>query len=75
MGRRQVQGLLRNRFVGMHELRKNLAKLLDSLREEGQDVVITRQGKPVAVVVGLERYLEAQEALKESPIRSTSARC
>ncbi len=60
-----MQGLLRNRFVGMHELRKNLAKLLDSLREEGQDVVITRQGKPVAVVVGLERYLEAQEALKE----------
>jgi antitoxin YefM len=57
--------LLRSQFVGMHELRKNLAQLLESLHEEGREIVVTRQGKPTAVIVDLDRYLEAQEALRE----------
>lgn len=57
--------ILRSRFVGMHQLRKNLTQLLEGLREEGQEVVITRQGKPVAVVVDVEKYLEVHQALKE----------
>lgn len=60
-----MNGLLRGRFVGMHELRQRLPKLLDILSAEGQELVITRQGKPAAVIVDLERYLEVQEALKE----------
>ena len=57
--------ILRSQFVGMHELRKNLSKLLDALQEEGQEIVITRQGKPAAVIVDLEKYLEVQQALRE----------
>ena len=57
--------LLRSPFVGMHELRKNLTKLLDGLRQEGADVVITRQGKPAAVVMDVEKYLEVQQAFRE----------
>lgn len=57
--------LLRSRFVGMHELRQRLPQFLDALNAEGQEVVITRQGKPAAVIVDLERYLKVQEALKE----------
>jgi prevent-host-death family protein len=49
----------------MHELRTNLTKLLDELRREGHEVVITRQGKPTAVIIDLEKYLEVQEALEE----------
>lgn len=60
-----MKEVLRSQFVGMHELRKNLTKLLDSLQAEGQEVVITRQGKPTAVIVDLEKYLEVQEALQE----------
>lgn len=60
-----MTGILRSRFVGMHELRKNLTKLLDDLRDEGQEVVITRQGKPTAVIVDMDKYLEVQQALKE----------
>lgn len=56
---------LHGQFGGMQELRRNLTKLLDGLRAEGQDVVITRQEKPTAVIVDLERYLEAREALEE----------
>jgi prevent-host-death family protein len=57
--------LLRTHFVGMHELRKDLTKLLEALQEEGQEVVITRQGKPMAVIVDLEKYLEVQQAMRE----------
>jgi antitoxin YefM len=57
--------LLRSRFVGMHELRKSLGTLLDSLAEEGHEVIVTRQGKPAAVLLDVERYLELQQALQE----------
>ena len=57
--------ILKDQFVGMHELRKNLSKILDALQEEGQEIVITRQGKPAAVIVELDKYLEIQQALRE----------
>ena len=56
---------LNGQFVDIQELRRNLTKLLDGLRTEGQDVVITRQGKPTAVIVDVEKYLEVREALEE----------
>lgn len=57
--------ILRSPFVGVHEVRKNLTRLLEALKAEGPDVVITRQGKPAAVIVDIEKYLEVQQALKE----------
>lgn len=57
--------LLGSHFVGMHELRQNLPKLLDALRDERSEVIITRRGKPTAVIVDVERYLEVQAALAE----------
>ncbi len=58
--------LLKSRFMGTHELRKNLTKVLEYLEKEGQEVVITRLGKPAAVIIDVGKYLEMQEALKES---------
>ena len=55
----------RGRFVWMYELRTNLTKLLDDLKLERHEVVITRQGKPTAVIIDLEQYLEMQQALEE----------
>ncbi|TAK27211.1 MAG: type II toxin-antitoxin system Phd/YefM family antitoxin [Chloroflexota bacterium] len=60
-----MSDLLNSRFVGTHELRRSLTKLLEELHAEGQEIIVTRQGKPAAVIVDLERYLEVQEALKE----------
>lgn len=57
--------LLRYQFVGVNELRKNLTKLLSDLRQEGGEVVITQQGKPTAVLLDVEKYLEVQDALRE----------
>jgi len=60
-----VRDLLRSRFVGMHELRTKLPQLLDALRNEASEMIITRQGKPTAVIIDIERYLEVQDALAE----------
>ncbi|MDP2744640.1 MAG: type II toxin-antitoxin system Phd/YefM family antitoxin [Dehalococcoidia bacterium] len=57
--------ILKNPFVGVHELRKNLTRLLRSVKEDGAEVVITQQGKPVALLMSVEEYLEVRQALKE----------
>src|SRR3989304_6282334 len=61
----EMVGLLKNPFVGVHELRKNLTELLTSIREEDQDLVVTQNGKPVAVLMDVEKYLEMHEAIRE----------
>lgn len=57
--------ILNNPFVGAHDLRKNLTRLLSSVKEDGSEVVVTQQGKPVALIINIEKYLEVQQALKE----------
>ncbi len=52
-------------FVGAHEFRKNLTKLLGDLKKEKGELVITQQGKPVAIVSDIETYLETKLAIKE----------
>ncbi|HZS11184.1 MAG TPA: type II toxin-antitoxin system Phd/YefM family antitoxin [Nitrospirales bacterium] len=42
-----------------------LDRLLDDLETDGQDVIITRSGRPTAIALDLERYREVQEALAE----------
>ncbi len=57
--------LLANPFVGVHELRKELTALLEQVQGEGVDLVVTQQGKPAAVMMSVERYLELQQALRD----------
>ncbi|MBI2845249.1 MAG: type II toxin-antitoxin system Phd/YefM family antitoxin [Chloroflexi bacterium] len=60
-----MEELLRTHFVGTNELRKHLTELLHNLRKEGEELVVTKQGKPVAVILDVEKYLEIQETLRE----------
>lgn len=60
-----IEELVGTQFVGSNELRKNLARLLDNLSRESEELVITKRGKPVAVLMNVEKYLEIQEALRE----------
>lgn len=57
--------ILNNPFVGVHELRRDLTRLLSLVKEEKAEVVITQQGKPVALLVNIEQYLEVRQALQE----------
>jgi prevent-host-death family protein len=49
----------------MQDLEQRLPELLDRLATEGQELIITRNGKPTAVIVDIERYREVQQALRE----------
>lgn len=52
-------------FVGTHELRRKLTKLLNQLRDERKELVITQQGKPIAILSDMEAYLEMKQAIRE----------
>lgn len=58
--------LLQKKFIGTDELRKDLTDILDKLPEEGGEIVVTQHGKPQAVLVDLDSYLEFQEQLADS---------
>jgi len=52
-------------FIGSHELRKNLTRLIASVKKTNEPVVITSQGKPTAILTSLENYNQLQEAIEE----------
>ena len=46
--------------LNIHEAKTHFSKLLDRVRD-GEDVVISRAGVPIAVVVGIDRYKPKRE--------------
>ena len=59
-------------FVGAYELRKNLPLLLGQIQKKEEGVVVTRKGKPAAILLSIKGYLkmkilneELEDALKE----------
>lgn len=52
------------RTVGVKEAHQHFTKLLRAA-EEGQQVVITREGNPVAVLLGTEEYNSIMATLEE----------
>src|SRR3989344_5540898 len=52
-------------FVGSHELRKDLTRLLESVKKTNEPVVITSQGKPTAILTSVENYNQLQEMVDE----------
>ncbi len=46
--------------MNIHEAKTHFSKLLDRVTK-GEDVVISRSGVPVAVLVGIERYKPKRE--------------
>jgi prevent-host-death family protein len=56
------------RFVSTRELRINPGPALEGLQAEGQEVVVTSHGKPVALLVGVtaEDFEDAIQALRRA---------
>jgi len=52
------------RTVSVEEARAGLGDVIDRARLAGEPTLITRYGRPAAVVVGEEWYREAEEALE-----------
>ncbi len=60
-----IANLLDKKFVGADDLRKELTSILNRLPEENE-VIITQHGKPQAVLINLESYLELQEQIADA---------
>lgn len=54
----QTTQLLRKKFIGADDLRRDLTDIIDKLPHEKSEVVITQHGKPKAILLDLNTYLE-----------------
>jgi len=52
-------------FIGAHEFRKELTRLLDTVQKTNEPVVITTQGKPTAILTSIENFNQLQEMIDE----------
>lgn len=56
---------MEKKFIGTDDLRRDLTDILDKLSKENGEIVITQRGKPQAVLLNLEAYLDFVEALDD----------
>lgn len=57
--------LIRKKYVGTDDLRKRLTEILDTLPQEGGEVIVTQRGQPQAILLDLESYLDLHETLED----------
>lgn len=57
--------LIQKRFIGTDDLRKKLTDILDKLPEEGGEIIVTQHGKPQAILIDLESYLDLYETMAD----------
>lgn len=60
-----LASMLQKKYIGTDELRRDLTEILDKLPSEGGEIVITQHGKPQAIMLDMESYLELQETLED----------
>ena len=50
--------ILRKKFIGADDVRKSLSDIIEKFADEKNEIVITQHGKPKAVLLDLNTYLE-----------------
>lgn len=58
--------LLRKKYIGADDLRRDLTQILDNLPNEKNEVVITQHGKPKAVLLNLNTYLQLTDIQEDT---------
>lgn len=53
-----IGNLLKKKFIGADDLRRDLSDIIDKLPHEQSEIVITQHGEPKAVLVDLNIYLQ-----------------
>ena len=57
--------LIQRKYVGSDDLRKKLTEILDKLPEQGGEIIVTQHGKPQAVLLDLQSYLDLCETIED----------
>lgn len=58
--------LLKKKFIGADDFRRDLTSILANLQKNGGEIVVTQHGKPRAILVDVEDYIELQDQLADS---------
>lgn len=53
-----ISQILKKKFIGADDLRRDLSDIIDKFPTEQSEIVITQHGKPKAVLLDLNTYLE-----------------
>lgn len=61
MQTQSLGNILKHKFIGADELRRELTAILNKLSTERGSVVITHQGKPKAVLLDIDSYIDQEE--------------
>jgi antitoxin YefM len=65
MHTQSIDKIIKSKFVGTDDLRRELTDILDKLPEQGGKMVVTQHGKPQAVLMDLDSYLDLLETLED----------
>ncbi len=57
--------ILQKKFIGTDDLRRELTDVLSRLSRDGGEIVVTQHGKPQAVLLDMEAYLNLRETLAD----------
>ncbi len=52
---------LKKKFIGVDDLRRDLSDILEKLPRENSELVVTQHGKPKAILLDLNTYLELKD--------------
>lgn len=53
-----LKQILRKKFIGADDLRRDLSNIIEKFPEKPDEIVITQHGTPKAVLIDLNTYLE-----------------
>lgn len=53
--------LVKKRFIGIDDFRRDLSNILEKLPREDSELVITQHGQPKAILLDLNTYLELKD--------------
>ena len=57
--------LIKKKFIGTDDLRKRLTEILNKLPEQGGEIIVTQHGRPQAILLDLESYLDLHETIED----------
>jgi prevent-host-death family protein len=53
---------MNNMTVSIAEVKKDFSRLIKAASEKKQDIILTRRGKPVAVIIPYDEYTQSRRA-------------
>lgn len=61
-----LRQILKKKFIGADDLRRDLSDIIDKFPSEQTEIVITQHGKPKAVLIDLNTYLQLTDIQEDT---------